>query len=201
MDVIKGSCVAAVLLGGVTLAAPASAWEPCMLTRSEHGGWTSNCSLNELFEHRLALQYSPRPCFLTNLELKDIEFYTIGNSVEILVEVVNRSQQPAPGHDLVVSYVASDAATGQWMDQGVFYPSSQGLAPQDRESHYVGTVYVPGATTRAQINVFAVVDPTSQERPGGEVWECNEMDNSQSVSCMWYAAGEEPGPNDPGPCH
>ena len=89
-----------------------------------------------------------------------------------MAQLLEAAVEPAPADEWLV---LSDGGTGAWLDTGSLTLTSQGLAAGARETHYVGTVYPPSGTSVAFVDVFAVVDPTSEELPGGACREAVEQ--------------------------
>jgi hypothetical protein len=112
---------------------------------------------------------------LPNLRCRDLSLHLIGDQLQVGVTVENVGLARAGACDVVAHIWLS--ATGQ-----MYHLQTRWPALNAGSVHRLDLGTVQNVAPDQFANVTVIVDPPTAGRPGGEVWESNEEDNTCTSS-------------------
>ena len=175
----------AVLAAGLSI----STTEACTLWEDKYG-LRGNCRLADLLkEYELVVQFTQPPIQiqLPNLRLDKIKFETVGQQVDLFVDVENAGPRDARDYDVITMVSVIDPQNpSQLVGSQSFSARFPALIAGDEHRGYLGTISLPNRNQDYDLSVTAMADPPTQALPGGEIWESNEQDNSKMEVCRVY---------------
>jgi hypothetical protein len=109
--------------------------------------------------------------YLPNLRCRDVDVHWNGEQMTVEVTVENIGYARAGSCDVRADVWLSSA-------NQTYGLQTRCPALDARSSHTLNVGTILNVDTAQFVNVSVIVDPPAQGRPGGEIWESNEEDNT-----------------------